>query len=653
MLHQIGAGALGPVFRAYQPEQDRLVAVKLFRIDIPPERTHQLVVQLERLIAGDLTHAGIAAPLAAGLSEVSAYLAMDFVAADSLDIVIRDQQTSAPADVVRVATQLASALDLAAAIDILHGALHPRDVLLSADDVRLTGIGIAHALEEVGFAAPVRRPYTAPERASGAAWDRRADVFSLAALVFELLTRRRILGPGNQPFDSYASVAGASADALDRVFDRALADRPGDRFATAGDFAKALQAAVERKRPVAGRVGASIRPPAPEPVVASPSQPPLTAEELPLFTDSMLGERPDPTALGHGAPRSIAGALHEPPAHQLAVDNATLSMVESQHEPRSTPPQHSMPVNKPPDAPRELSLKRHEPELDIGDVLDGGAAPEPPSRPAPFESVNTESRSASGVWPLMLALVVGIALGFGMAMLLLGRDRVPPAPQQAVAPAASGRTPTEVRDEPVREVTEQTVEPASKPAAPAPVTPEASRPVASAPAPAQAPPANPRVGATKPGATTAPKAAADRAEARAAKTPTPRPQGRTVVAPARTTPPSSRGAAAPARSAAGASKAAATPASGRGARTPPATSAKAAVQAPANASAGSLVVDSRPPGASVYVDGRRVGTTPLVLDTLKAGQYTIGLDIDGYRRWATTVKVTAGERSRVAASLER
>jgi len=67
VLHQIGAGALGPVFRAYQPEEDRLVAVKHFRIDVPPERAHQLVVQLERLIAADLTHAGIAAPIATGI----------------------------------------------------------------------------------------------------------------------------------------------------------------------------------------------------------------------------------------------------------------------------------------------------------------------------------------------------------------------------------------------------------------------------------------------------------------------------------------------------------------------------------------------------------------------------------------------------------
>src|SRR5436190_11434798 len=78
VLHQIGAGALGPVFRAYEPDRDRLVAVKLFRLDLPPERGHQLVAEFEQLIAADLVHPAIAAPLATGIDGVNAYLAQDY-----------------------------------------------------------------------------------------------------------------------------------------------------------------------------------------------------------------------------------------------------------------------------------------------------------------------------------------------------------------------------------------------------------------------------------------------------------------------------------------------------------------------------------------------------------------------------------------------
>jgi hypothetical protein len=80
---------LGPVFRAYEPDRDRLVAIKLFRLDLPPERVHQLVAEFEQLIEAALDHPVIAAPRAAGIDGVTAYLAQDYVTAESLDVVIR------------------------------------------------------------------------------------------------------------------------------------------------------------------------------------------------------------------------------------------------------------------------------------------------------------------------------------------------------------------------------------------------------------------------------------------------------------------------------------------------------------------------------------------------------------------------------------
>jgi hypothetical protein len=702
VLHQIGAGALGPVFRAYQPEEDRLVAVKHFRIDLPPERAHQLVVELERLIAADLTHAGIAAPIATGIVEVSPYLAMDFVAADSLDIVIRDQEMSAPSDVVRMATQLASALDLAAAINITHGALHPRDVLISADEVRMTWMGIARALEEVGSSAPIRRPYTAPERATGATWDRRADVFSLAALVFELLTRRRISGPGDQPSDAFADVAGVSADALGKIFDRALAEHPADRFASAGDFAKTLQMAIDRKRLVASRMGSAVRRPVPAAAVESVPSTSLPVEELPLFTDSMLGQRVDTATASDVSPPPLVDLSHEALGPDLSFRDAPLSIVDSVHDlersnghdrviddfhsaahdtgghrlsiddyteaVRDVPlltPEHPMPADRSlEDLPSDFTTKQPDPEFDINEVFAREAAevtvPEVSSRPAPFEtmeSVAAAPSSSSGVWPLMLALVVGIALGFGMAMLLLGRDRVPPAPQQASAAPTSGSGATEVRDEPIREVTEQTVATAPKAAGQSGSPASAPSGAASVSPPSAS--ASVKPGATNPVATTPSKPAADRTDTRSAAPP--RPQSKTPVGAVKVPPPTPpKTATAPAKSAPNAksstnaaAKAAPAPATGRGANKPVAAApAKPAPQTTAKSETGTLVVASRPDGATIFLDGKRIGTTPLTLD-VKVGQYTVGLDIPGYKRWASTVKVTSGERSRLSASLER
>ena len=85
------------------------------------------------------------------------------------------------------------------------------------------------------------------------------------------------------------------------------------------------------------------------------------------------------------------------------------------------------------------------------------------------------------------------------------------------------------------------------------------------------------------------------------------------------------------------------------------TTAPAAPAAPAPSGrfAGALRVDSRPPGASVFVDGKLVGTTPLSLPSVPAGTHAIRLEYEGYRRWTSAIRVVASEQNRVTASLEK
>ena len=71
--------------------------------------------------------------------QVSPYLAQDFVAADSLDTVLREHGPAPGSEALRIITQIAGGLDYAAVVGVVHGALHPRDVLISPDDVRITG----------------------------------------------------------------------------------------------------------------------------------------------------------------------------------------------------------------------------------------------------------------------------------------------------------------------------------------------------------------------------------------------------------------------------------------------------------------------------------------------------------------------------------
>jgi hypothetical protein len=67
---------------------------------------------------------------------------------------------------------------------------------------------------------------------------------------------------------------------------------------------------------------------------------------------------------------------------------------------------------------------------------------------------------------------------------------------------------------------------------------------------------------------------------------------------------------------------------------------------------GSIVVETRPTTARVFIDGREAGRTPLVVPNVRAGSHVVRIELDGHRTWTSSVRVVAGERRRVTASLE-
>ena len=679
VLHQIGAGALGPVFRAYEPEQDRLVAVKLFRLDLPPERVHHLVQELERLIAADLTHPAIAAPLSTGISGASAYLAQDFVAADSLDVVIRDHGPAPAAEALRVATQLAGALDFAAAVDVHHGALHPRDVLVSSDDTRVTGLGVARAIERVGLTPPIRRPYSAPERGADQPWDRRADVFGLAALIHELMWGRRPAGTGAQAAAALTPVAGADFEALRDVFARALAEDPADRFGTALAFAEALRLAV----PAAAQSAAGG--------VAEPARGAQTARATMPLAQTSEPERPhdQSPATDQRLPLDEPG----PGAHRFSqLDDE--EPVETS-APLSAASLRSGAETDSPEVHDDL-YRAAPPSRDAG-TFEAGAGeslrPVPTPSPQPVASRGparhtwdmesggrqAERQERSGLWPLALTALIFLAVGYALGHVVGSRQ-----------PDAIGTFETEMLDDPGPRSTAATSggEADGREAEAGVVAGDRS---ATPPAPEPAP-AQPRPSA----ATHGPAAAPSRPPATVERSPAP--------APRRETPPT----AAPSR-AAGASTPAAAAAPGRvlvrstpaGARvlvdgrdagvTPVAvrnlstgghtvtvlregysaaeqrvsiTAARPShslsfeltpegrTAAPSRTYTASLRVESRPAGATVLLDGRRIGTTPLSIGEVPIGEHAVWIELDGYRRWTASVRVVANQQNRVTASLE-
>jgi hypothetical protein len=265
VLHQIGVGALGPVFRTYEPERDRLVAVKAFRLDITPEQAQTLADEMSRAAEAGLFHPSIVEPIAAGVEGTLAYSAEEYVAAESLDVAMRHYAPAPITTVLPFITQLAGAIDFARAAGVGHGALHPRDIFVTPEEARATGFGVVEALERIGIRAPVRRPYTAPERIADGSWATAADIFSLAAITYELLTARRPAGLGREIGTLTAGTPNAWMDSLHSVLARAMDSEPSERYPTALAFASALEAAARG-------VTAEATVVAPEPAIIAPEE---------------------------------------------------------------------------------------------------------------------------------------------------------------------------------------------------------------------------------------------------------------------------------------------------------------------------------------------------------------------------------------------
>ena len=165
-------------------------------------------------------------PLDAGLDEGEAYFVTAFVEGDSLEAALRDFGPAAIEDLVPRLRNLAAALDAAHAAGLVHGALHPRDILVSPETTHVTGVGVAPILAKAAVALPLRRPYSAPEVANGTGATAAADQFSLAAIAFEWLFGRRITGPAERLVEVRA-LPGVDRDALSNAFTIALAPDPG------------------------------------------------------------------------------------------------------------------------------------------------------------------------------------------------------------------------------------------------------------------------------------------------------------------------------------------------------------------------------------------------------------------------------------------
>ena len=258
---ELGRGAMGRVFLAYDPTIDRRVAIKTIQIfaSLPEAERAQARERFlrEARSAGKLLHPGIVTIFDVGEAEGVPYLAMEFVEGETLDAACREEALLPVPVVVTLVAAAADALAFAHERGVIHRDIKPANLMRSGDRaVKIMDFGLAksQATSMTHDGALFGTPnYMSPEQVRGEPLDGRTDLFSLGVVCYEMLTGLKPFGGDSISSVLYRIVHEPPRDApvrLDRVppslatfLGSALAKHSADRFPDGAAFAAALRRA--------------------------------------------------------------------------------------------------------------------------------------------------------------------------------------------------------------------------------------------------------------------------------------------------------------------------------------------------------------------------------------------------------------------------
>jgi len=257
---ELGRGAMGVVYEAYDPMIRRRVALKTIRPDqLGSDNTDDVIARFRReaQAAGRLSHPNIVAIYDCDEDAGTWFIAMELVEGRELKDCFAADERFRPADIERIMLQILAALDYSHRRGVVHRDIKPANVFLLTDGtVKVTDFGIAHIeasnLTQVGTVVGTPN-YMSPEQIMGLPVDGRSDLFSAGVILYQFLT-------GERPFAGSSTTTMQKVlkeeplppstlnvqlpPAIDAVVRKALAKRADDRFPTAQAFADALRKAM-------------------------------------------------------------------------------------------------------------------------------------------------------------------------------------------------------------------------------------------------------------------------------------------------------------------------------------------------------------------------------------------------------------------------
>ncbi len=286
---RIGRGGMGVVYRAQHLNLQRRAAIKIIAPDLAESEGFRERFTREARIAAALQHPNIVTVYDAGEVDGLLYLAMQYIQGEDLAAMLRVEGRLRPYRAIDVCRQVASALDAAHAMGLIHRDVKPANVLIEGRTAFLTDFGLTKRLE--GTHAQLTRAgdvvgtilYVAPEQIEGRRVSARSDVYSLGCLLYHCLA-------GQVPFALETDVAVIYAhlseeppklsvlrpelpEGLDAVMAKALDKSPDRRFPSCGDMISAARAVIDAAGPLSETIP-------PRPSMGIPPTPPAATAAM-------------------------------------------------------------------------------------------------------------------------------------------------------------------------------------------------------------------------------------------------------------------------------------------------------------------------------------------------------------------------------------
>jgi eukaryotic-like serine/threonine-protein kinase len=265
LVRVLGKGAMGIVYEGRDPNLDRRVAIKTVKVENLSEEAaaeYEHRFRTEARSAARLQHPNIVSVYDSDRDGDVAFLVMEYIQGDDLKHHLDKGIRYSLEQSLKMIRDLLSALDYAHKQGIVHRDVKPANLLIEPGGrVKLTDFGVAR-IQDSGEATRTQGSmvgtlkYMSPEQVQGQKIDSRADLFSVGVVLYQLLTDKRPFD-GDNDFSIIHQIIGHTPappssfnarlpSAIDAVVARALAKDRDQRFATARDFATALQSAIRR-----------------------------------------------------------------------------------------------------------------------------------------------------------------------------------------------------------------------------------------------------------------------------------------------------------------------------------------------------------------------------------------------------------------------